>query len=320
MFEYRIKFFSLGFILGLMLLAVIVLPIEYGIRNDSNIYSVKNENFLANINDIQILVLGSSHSLFGLSAQTLSKRAFNLSNVNQTYNYDEAFIKKYIDKMPNLRVVILSLSPFSLAMQMGGESINFRQYYYKHFMDIVPDGILLDKSFDKNFLQNFSWTFSLGFMRSIKDIYADFLTVKIDNYGDYDAPIGNAQGFKNHGEQTAKRHGNPMIKSEVLQSIKNIKAMLDKNGVQLLLVTTPTLHFYNQAYSKQAMDDFYATVLQKLNLTRTNLFSDFYGDENGYEFSDFHDPDHLSKPGAIKFSSRVREHILKHQNIFGQID
>ncbi len=316
MLKNKVKLFSLGFVVGLILLTIIIYPVEYGIRHDSNVYTVKNDNFLKNIDDIQVVVLGSSHALFGISAGTISKHAFNLSNVNQTYNYDREFLRKYIDKMPNLRVVIISLSPFSFKVQMGVENIDFRQFYYKHFLDIIPSELSLNETL----LQKFLWTFALGFTRSINDVYMDTSTSQIDNLGDYSAPIGNADTFQSLGEGNAKRHGDIVVKPEILKVLQDIKALLDEKGVQLLLVGTPTLSFYNKNYTKQDMDDFYKKTLQSLNLSRENFFSEFYGDDYGYVASDFHDPDHLSKQGSIKFSTNIRQYLLKNQDVFGNID
>ncbi len=321
MLKNKFTLFFLGFGVGIIILGFIVFSVEYSLHNDDNVYTVKNKNFLEKIHDIQILVLGSSHALFGISAKTLSEHAFNMSNVSQSYNYDAEILEKYLDKMDNLKVVILPISSFSFNLKLGFEHPeDFRKYYYKYFMDIVPGEINFDEGLGKNFLQNYFLTFALGFMRSMQDIYLDGITAKIDKVGDYHATIGNANYFDEIGKSAAARHKKPLILADRLADFIKIKTLLDAKGVKLLLVVTPTLAAYNMYYPDNIMDKFCKQILQDLEVESQYLFSDFYSKDKGYVPSDFHDPDHLSNQGAKKFSTRLRDYLLTHPELFGKIN
>ncbi len=321
MLKNKFTLFYCGVGIGILVIILTISMIEYAIRNNENIYAVKNKHLLDKVQNIQVLVLGSSHGLYGISASTISEHAFNLSNVSQGFNYDKAFLKKYINKMKSLKLVILPLSTFSMSIQLGvGPLEDYRKFYYKHFMHIVPSNVHFDGLWSRNFLQHFSLALALGLPQSIRDLCAASTISQVTEFGDYNAPSGDISQFDHLGALAYKRHAKPAVTQEVMQDLKNIKALLDAKGVKLLLVTTPTWQSYNKFYVKQDLEKFFGDILQELNLSTPNYYSAFYAQEHGYVSSDFHDPDHLSKQGAIKFSQSIKQYLAKHQDIFGEIN
>ena len=56
------------------------------------------------LNDIEILVTGSSYSFFGIRPSILNSHAFSLAYVSQDLYYDHRLVLKYLESMPKLKI------------------------------------------------------------------------------------------------------------------------------------------------------------------------------------------------------------------------
>lgn len=81
--RYIIRFIiiSLPIILGLIVVEILV-------RNIPNTYQTKNDYIIKHQNQIETLILGSSHLFMGLAPEYLDENAFSLANVSQTLDID----------------------------------------------------------------------------------------------------------------------------------------------------------------------------------------------------------------------------------------
>ena len=105
------KFLLLVF-LFFLLTAVMLAAGEYAVRRIPNPYSVKREAISRFGKDTETVVLGSSHTYYGVVADSLD-RTLNLANVSQTFEYDYRILNRYIDSLPRLKRVIIPISFFS---------------------------------------------------------------------------------------------------------------------------------------------------------------------------------------------------------------
>jgi hypothetical protein len=67
-----------------------------------NSFSVKKALLERQAQDVEVLVLGSSHAYFDVLPELLGRPAFNLADVSQSLFYDRALLKKYLGRMPSL--------------------------------------------------------------------------------------------------------------------------------------------------------------------------------------------------------------------------
>ena len=99
----------------LLFAAILLLPLSAGesyIRSVPNPSKAKHAHMKAHSKEIDVLILGSSHTYYGIAPERISKRAYSLAQVSQTLRYDDFLLHHY--PMPNLRMVVLPISDFSL--------------------------------------------------------------------------------------------------------------------------------------------------------------------------------------------------------------
>ena len=82
--KFLIQCFKFG-----MLVATTLAAGEYLVRTYvDNPYKFKHEWMSRNAGDVEILVLGSSHTYYGINPALFDSKAFNLANVSQIFHYD----------------------------------------------------------------------------------------------------------------------------------------------------------------------------------------------------------------------------------------
>jgi hypothetical protein len=125
-----------------LVLAVLALAMPFGIimaiyeirvsQVPSNQIAAKKHLLDGQKQSINVLVLGSSHSYYGILPGTFSKPAFNLSGVSQSLYYDDALLWRSIETMPSLKLVILPISYLSLESQLDEGVERWRGYFYRY--------------------------------------------------------------------------------------------------------------------------------------------------------------------------------------------
>ena len=128
---------KLLFIGGVIFATIIYCEIR--LRDIPNSYTIKKYYLEKDLNDIQVLILGSSHTYFGINPEFFNLKGYNLANASQTLYYDKELLGRYIDRMPNLKIVIISYSYFALWTELYENVENWRDYCYYHFWGIKPN-------------------------------------------------------------------------------------------------------------------------------------------------------------------------------------
>lgn len=106
--------------------------VEFFYRAVPNNYTLKYNYMESHAGEVEVLLLGNSHSLFGLNPDYFSRKAFNLANISQTVYFDELLFNRYIDRMPNLKQVVFCIEYSSLSHQDDTNEDTFRKYYYEN--------------------------------------------------------------------------------------------------------------------------------------------------------------------------------------------
>jgi hypothetical protein len=119
-------FIPLLLLLGLM---------EYALRTIPNDYRYKKEYLDKHSEKIQTLILGSSHTFYGLNPEYFPNNTFNASHVSQSLNYDFAILKKY--SFSYLQTVIIPISYFTFFEQLGTAMDSWREKNYVLYYDIT---------------------------------------------------------------------------------------------------------------------------------------------------------------------------------------
>src|SRR5690606_6316134 len=92
------------FIIPILIFGV---SMEILLRQIPNDYKAKTHFLNTNASNVETLILGSSHTMYGINPKYIDNSAYNLSHVSQTIDIDFELLKHYKSKMPHLKHVIL---------------------------------------------------------------------------------------------------------------------------------------------------------------------------------------------------------------------
>jgi hypothetical protein len=293
------------FILPFLFLA---LASEVLIRLIPNDYLLKKDYLDKNSDKIEVLILGSSHSFFGLNPIYFSNNCFNAGYVSQTLDYDLEILKKYDNKLSRLKAVIIPISYFSLLEKLdeGPESWRTKNYtlYYK---------LNTSKSF-----KEYSEVLSSKLEIIIKRLSSYYL--KSENPLS-SSPLGwgnvyNSKDGKNlieTGKFAAKWHTYDDFHSypEIVSSLQSIIRICNKNNVRIILFTPPAYETYRDNLNKDQLN---LTIQKTTDIANSNnncIYTNLLADTT-FKATDFYDADHLNEIGAKKLSLLINGIITGH--------
>ena len=302
--------FILRAIIFIVLLIAILVGLEYIAQTTPNAYKHKEEFITNNSDSINTLILGSSHTFYGVNPEYLENKSFNLANVSQDLKFDYYLLDRYIEKCKNLKTLVVPISYFTLyeiPLDKGEEK--FRVKFYEHYMGYNDTTLYPFEKleiYDINILQE-----KIG--KHINELCGVKSDYGYDNNGwatGYNASKIEAD-IENDAIKTVTRHapkGNNYIE-ENKEYLIQIAKLCHKHNVRLFFITTPTLSaYYNKIdksrwnYTKSIVND----ICIEYNASYFN-----YLDDDRFDISDFFDIDHLCHKGAEKFSKILKEEIFE---------
>ena len=284
-------------------LSKIILPIlffflvlEIAIRKIPNDYQLKKEYLDQNAAEINTLILGSSHTFYGINPEYFSRKTFNAAYVSQTLDLDYELLNLYESKLNNLKTVIIPISYFSLFETLETDVEKWRIKNY-----VLYYGFENKYHFTDNF-ESLSNDIKLNVKKVVKHYALNTSFITSSNLG-----WGNNFNSKNKktfkGKFTAKKHTvkNFDLYDENLKSLKKTIALCKKNNINILFITTPTHQSYSENLNKIQLEKTTKTISELvknnsncryLNLLKSDKFTN----------EDFYDSDHLNEIGAKKLS------------------
>ncbi|WP_299442366.1 hypothetical protein [uncultured Aquimarina sp.] len=287
--------------------------LEYFYRATASNYSYKHQTITENYKDIETLILGDSHALYGINPQYIDAKAFNLANISQSLYFDELLFKKHIDSLNNLKQLILTISYFSLSKLENSEESTWRKYFYSNLMDVdVP----VISRFD---VREYSLSLARRFRASVEFIKYYYENgeslVGCDSNGWgtlYETTTGVS--LDKESWSTAKRHEDFLMDFE--ENITRLQSIIEyckKIKCKVYLVDMPVYHSYisllNPDKFQKITNSCNKLAQDNVNVTYINLRQDFR-----LEDSDFYDPDHLNHKGAKKYTEIINQIISDSKN------
>ncbi|MEA9411857.1 hypothetical protein [Flavobacterium sp. PL02] len=290
----NLMFFLLPILLVLSL-------IECFYRLVPNNYTLKNTNIQKIYDTTEVLILGNSHTFYGLNPSFFDKQTFNLSNISQTLYFDQLLFEKHINKFKKLKYVILNIEYTSLSQLKDTEEDSWRKYYYKSYMDLnVP----IISKFDYG---NYFLSSTRPFNKNIKLVNSYFIegTVIDCDVNGFGINYTKEKRFLNIDKiapNTIRKHEDNLFDfSENISRIESIIRQCKEKEIEVILVTMPVSKAYSVRVNKFKLDKIVKTAKlfenKNSNVRYLNLFNDFKFTNN-----DFYDPDHLHTEGAEKCS------------------
>lgn len=296
--------FSFPIIVGIFVLELLL-------RNIPNEYLFKKQYLDQHSSKIETLILGSSHSYYGLDPKYFSTNTFNASHVSQSLNYDFEILKKYQNKFNNLKTIVLPISYFSLfaKLETGSESWRIKNYMIYYDMNTSKSII--------NYSEILSNKSNVNLKRIISYYLAGNSTISCSKLGwgtSYNS--ANSKDLNETGKISAIRHTRENINSKMHQKafqenlllIDSILQWADKNDINILLFTPPAFETYRKNLSSEQLQLTINTTRDICSKYKSCDY-EFLLSDSRFQTEDFYDGDHLSEIGAKKLSILINDEI-----------
>ena len=282
----------------LLPILLILVGMEYLLRDIPSRFKLQNNYIINKGERVETLILGSSHTQFGLNPDLLEVSAFNLSNKSQTLEIDLALLQAYEKQLPNLRQVVLRLSYATLFEQLSEGKEQWRLKNYERYMDL---------NLSNDFRHN-SEVLSLPFKQNLNHII-DFYIYNEDPLQSTDLGWGtelirpSQLDLDEQGKNAAKRHtiSDYNLLGENISILKDIMSWCKKRQIEVYLVTLPAHRSYVSHLDQKQWEVTMRTAKQ-ISLDYPNCHYYNFLDDQRFETTDFFDGDHLNGKGATKFS------------------
>ena len=314
------KFISktIFFLLPIFVLAVIM---EVALRAIPNDYKQKRSDMDSRSDEIEILVLGSSHSLYGINPKYFSQNTYNVAYVSQSLDLDYKILEKYGNEFKNLNVIIVDISYFSLysTLETGPEpwrAKNYNIYYDISTSKATNNFEVLTNKLDINYSR-----MKLYYTKKIKNdkafIDSTFTAKMYDGWISL-KPAKTTDDLEETGVAAAGRHTYDItersrveIHDEQTNVLGKIVDWSKQKKVKVVFVTTPTYKTYYNRINAAQWDNTYKVIedicRKNSNCRYINLLKN---EGNLFTEKDFSDADHLSETGAEKMSKLINKLLI----------
>lgn len=295
-------------ILFILPILAVTVPLEYALRQVPNPYRYKYEWMQAHAEEVKTLVIGNSHTFYGVRPSLLDGPAFSLANVAQDLNHDLFLLQYWADRYDSLKTVIMPISYFTwFSTGVINDAESYRLRYYKLYMDSDDYPTLSFQSLE------------------ISDYRTALGKLKKRLRGDKDPGV-DAYGWGNtlvlSRKDTVRWNNGSEAKAAILHhtpkdwnSIEANYAKMSQIGsfcadrhIRLVLVTTPCWSAYTEGLDPvqlEKMHELTELFTQEFHIPYLDYLTDPL-----FEAEDFFDSDHLSDIGAAKFTRILNEDIF----------
>lgn len=300
-FLVKLTFFST---LALILLATIEVALLFIL----NTYSYKRDYLEKHINDINILLMGSSYIEEGVRPDIIGEGCFNIAIAGRNIVFDAEIAKKYFPKMNHLEIVLLPLD-YSLFEFGRGQ---------KNPLDTRID---LDRMTDTYWCMHYKYmnlhVGSYMYWSEILNSQLNYISrfwqrrkenVECDSLGYHALLLNNRQdGWEYRAVppiiDTSKKINNDAF-NRYWPYMEVIADCAKKRGARMVLVNIPKYTTYQNNINKNVVKEMNQLISQLQSKYNNVIYWDFtYNEEFGEE--DFFDACHLSDEGAKKLSKCI---------------
>lgn len=275
--------------------------LELLLRGIPNVYSGKKDYLDAHSNEIEVLILGSSHSFAGINPAYFSAKCFNAAMSSQTLDLDLAIIKKYENRMEKLKTIILPISYFSL----------LRRLESKRDSVLIKNYILYFKVLKSHSPAHHSEILSYDLLTNINRVVSHYLKRETELFW---TPLGwntsyrssNPENLERTGEIAAREHTENDYQSMLgmKDALESIIRICKKRDILVFMVTLPAFETYRKNLNRIQLELTIHTAIEIAGRYDNCLYMDLLEDSS-YTADDFNNADHLNEKGAKKVSLMI---------------
>jgi hypothetical protein len=291
---------------------------EYKLSKMDSYYYTKEQAIEKQHDQIEILSLGSSNGFFGINPAYFSRPGYNLGYNAQSPFYDYHLLVKYIDEMPNLKVVVLPAILFTMGTDLTKTSQDWRMYFYRQYFGlpmesdadkIIPYDLITEpKTFSKIALYG-SNLYSF-YSHDFKDV-VDCDPASTGWYDSSDAKPAKLED--KNGEISAKAHNeavNIALFKKNLSYWRRIADILRERKIKLVVVRLPAHVTYYSNLDPDIITKF-TGALTKFAEENHIKYVDYTKDKR-FALEDFtFMVDHMNPRGAAKFTTLFDREVLQ---------
>lgn len=303
----------------LIYVAAVLLPVlaffcigEVLARQVPNSYRYKEEWMESHHNEVETLVLGTSHSLAAVKPDMLDKEefgvAFNLASFWQLLHMDYFLWQKF--DCPKLKTLLLPISyPTLFFEDMETSPSRYRVIYYKLYMGYPA----------KSLYTNFEFSDMSMFTRKLRRYILPPEEPEHDEYGwttsyrlkkKKQADMADGKEATTHTredweEAVAVAERNYAILQHFADDCK-------RRNIKLVLFTTPAWHTYRELVDERQLAKMHELIARFQQQNEGVLYFDYLSDPR-FVNDDFYNSNHLSDVGAEKFTKILSHDILANQ-------
>lgn len=283
--------------------------VEYRLRHVSNEFSSTKAALDAKAGEVEILITGTSHVQNGVAPQFLELPAFNLGYASQSLYYDTQLVLKYVDSIPNLKLVIFAISYHALEYRLTNTAERWRTGFFRQVYGIPSeDG---EEGFQ---LTNYSHIALYTPKEAVRLASGGFLGAAEAEATRDQTPaiVTRGEVSEDFGRRRIRFHENQMRQGDLLYNVAVLErgcALLKGRNVSVVFITVPTHHTYFDQInvtSYQRMQETIKQITEKYGVLYFNYLRD-----DRFTQEDFFNSDHLNKQGAEKFSHILNEDVVK---------
>ncbi len=294
-FLHKLSLFSL-------LVLIPLLAAELYVENLPNPSRSKHQWMLEHSPSLNTLILGSSHTFYGVRPDLMPVPAFNLAQPSQTYRYDWYLLRHY--PTPNLRNAILSFSYFSLYEDfesMPTERWNAIRYRLYMDCDIHP----------RISYYGFEFSSINSLVEKLKTLWKpQQLSWDSLGYGtDYQLATRPEPWDNGHDAATNNTYADTSLVSMNTALLDSMMTYLRDRHIRFLLITTPLSPHFIEAQAPSQLLRNSAVLTRLLHKHPEVEYLDFSRDTTFHD-SDFYDSHHLNEQGAAKLT-RILSPLLQ---------
>lgn len=276
--------------------------IEYFSRLIPNDYLNKRNYLDANSSKIELLFLGSSHSMYGLNPSWTKERSFNASHIAQSYELDLKILEKYADKWESLKYIVLPLSYQSLFVKLDKSKDAWLLKNYSLYYNIDT----------KKYLPYYLGTLNISFGNNVRRLYKYYLrnsnNSSCSELGWFftDSLYSGERWLIQNGKESALSYSVSNFKyfPELSQNLESIIAFAASKKSTIILITPPAFESYRDYLDKAQL----SKTIQTGNLLDIKYPNCYYFnllDDKSFTKVDYYDADHLNVTGAKKLTFKI---------------
>ena len=309
-----------GLMVKLFLLAfplILILGyIEYRLSYVNTNYYTKRVQLERQLGQIEVLVTGSSNGFYGVAPEAFSHHGFNLAFPGNEMYSDARLIEKYVDKMPKLRKVIMTVNYYTMGSD-DRDANAWRRFSLRQYFGISPQ---------MSVVLPFNWGFwlePLNFSKIVlygndteNQVRTNFLSpvgiAFTSSSGWFDSGVSGVSS-PDFGREAASKHNTADINNfdRNLSNWETVIPLLQMKGIIPIIVITPTDVSYYQ-YLNKAKIELMNRKLGEFAVRHNVKFIDYTGDPR-FNSTDFlwQMPDHINAQGAMKLGNILDDELIK---------